>query len=284
MIEKFLELCEDDSFFTSASYKSEIEDLYSNLISSAIGVIKSDVTNDQHLRYIQSIRKDVSKKQKKQSKAIISYCKESSSELKLALEKYKFLNFIKFITRMIDEDDKYKYNVECCKNFFSDKNCLQLTEYLYNHQYVTSEQLRSILGITDGSLPLKYDEILVIKDSNNIPTISLDTKIRNLYAFYLMKNINIDSNDEAESKNYNEGKVNEVLEYLIKYMLSSPKESKKIKKPELHSASAKNNLDKLLLLLNQKDNYSSCPIQTNDTEDKEFFGGKEILNAKRSFK
>ena len=104
---------------------------------------------------------------------------------------------------------------------------------------------------------------------NDTVLYSLSPKGKNLYAFFMIKNIDFDD----LTLNYNEGKVNEVLEYLIEYILSkSNQDNHKLKKPHLNSASANYNLNKLTYLLDKEKSYYQNIAHFSD--DSNWIGGK----------
>lgn len=272
-------LNQDQQIFSSddSSYDIYMESFYDSLLSSIINKAKNDAGDYDMLNKIKNIKKDISNETKKQYKIIISFCKESEiPNIKAALKKYNFLHFLKFVIRITDVDEEYNLKVNECKKYFSDPETIKIYQYLYNHGKVPLLELKPLtnkdLSLISRSSTV-YD-LIISTEENNTTVFSLSPKGINLYAFFMMKDITIDSIDA----NYNESKVNEVLEYLIQYLLTqSNKDRQKLKKPLLNSSSANYNLYKLTSLLDSENSYSQDFIQFSSDQESESYnwmGGK----------
>lgn len=268
--DNILEWYRNTDSFSSEQYNCYMENFYDSLISTLINKVKKDSGNFKHLDNIQQVKKDISAETRKQYRIIISYCKETErNNIKEALNRYNFLHFLKFTIRILDLDDDYENKVNKCKKYFSNKQYLKVVEHLYHKNEVPYNEL--ILSFdSDCKLPIKtnnVDEIIVVKQKDDYPVYSLSPIGKNLYAFFTMKNIKIHNLDA----NYNEGKVTEVLEYLIQYITTQQELKNSIKKPVLHSSSANNNLNRLLSLLENSNNFTSSSIQrVSDYKDESY--------------
>lgn len=242
-----------------------LDSYYESISNSLINKVRKDAGNYEELNYIKKIKKDISQESRKQYKIIISYCQEEKvPDIKSALKNYDFLHFLKLVIRILDIDEEYNLKVEQCKKYFSNSENFEIIKYLHDHTEVTARELKPFIGVQNNNLNLslsKLSDLINKKDENNSTYYSLSPAARNLYAFYMMKNI--DTGDMVS--NYNEAKVNEVLEYLIEYILSQQeKKHKNLKRPKLNSTSANYNLDTIINLLDQKTSYSNDYIHFSD--------------------
>lgn len=262
----FVKLMENfDKSITTTNFDTLMDSFYESISNSIVNSIRKDDGNYDDLNNIKNIKKDITKASRKQYKVIISYCeKEKVPDIKIALKKYDFLHFLKLIIRILDIDEEYNIKVEQCKQYFGNPEIFELYKYLHDHTEVSSKELKNFIGIDNNIFNfalLKSDDLIRSREEGSSVLYSLSPKAKNLYAFYVMKNVNI--NDMIS--NYNEAKVNEVLEYLIEYILNQPKKKhKKIKRPKLNSSSANYNLNIVTNLLNQKASYSNDYFQFFD--------------------
>lgn len=221
-------------------------------LNSIINKIKKDPGDYSQLEYIKSIKKNISKESKKKRKIIISFCEPTKkSDFEKVLKEYDWLLFLKFAICILNLDDDYMAKVNACKVYFKDKQNLSLFKTLYHDAQVPSLELRE-KGFNNIELNY-FNGLIVEKEINKSYVWSLTPKGKNLYAFFMMKNFDTGTTDFS----YNEGKVNEVLEYLIEYLATqNVKQRKNLKIPELNSESAKYNLKKLTYMLDKDDSYS----------------------------
>lgn len=274
-LEKFLNLInshensQDKNIFNydDPNFDFHIESFYDSILTSIINKTKKDAGNFEELDIIKKFKKDISSETRNQYKVIISYCKDSEiPNLKKALKKYNTLHFLKFVIRIIDIDDEYTFKVNECKKYFSKQENLNICQYLYKHNEVPLIELKSFTKKNICSLPESSNvyDLIITRKTNNTTVYSLSPEGKNLYAFFMMKNIDIEGLDT----NYNEGKVNEILEYLIQYISTqTKKEREQIKKPILHSSSASYNLRKLTSMLDNEDSYSQDFIRFSSDQE-----------------
>lgn len=260
-------LFEEDSsintFFKNTPINDTIlESFYDSILQSILNKSKNDNGNYDELDNIKKFKKDISKASKKQYKIIISYCKENEKEkIEDVLIKYNLLHFLKFAIRILDIDDEYNYKVNECKKYFSKKENLHLFDNLYHKSEIPYLEVKKL--VNDNEIDF-FEDLIIKKEIDNSLILSLSPKGKNLYAFFIMKNINIDN----LATNYNEGKVNEVLEYLIKYITTqNSAEHKNIKKPRLNSGSANYNLDTVTYLIDRQDYINNRFISFFDEKD-----------------
>lgn len=242
------------------------EPIYNTLLSSLTNRIRNDAGNYEDLNLLFRNKHDISKASRKQYKIIVSFCKEErKDDIKIALKKYNFLHFLKMVNRILDIENDYILKIEKCKKYFCNSNILSVIDNLYKKGDTTFEELKHLTKINNTNIITSpINDLIVIKNEGNSEIYSLSTEGKNLYAFFMMKNIVL---DESPS-NFNEGKVNEVLEYLINYISTNTEmEKDKLNKPLLKSSSANYNLDRLINLLNRENSYNNYNIFKNNIDD-----------------
>lgn len=238
--------------------------LMENVLSSLVNNIKNDAGNYDELEKIKQLKKEISNESRKQYKLIISFCEDSKkANLISALKLYNIWHFFKLIIRILDINDDYTIKVKECKKYFGSPAKVNFYKYLYEHREASINELKQLPEHNSDFLAPSshiYD-LVATRRENDMVLYSLSPKGKNLYAFFMIKNIDFDN----MALNSNEGKVNEVLEYLIEYILNkSDQNHYKLKKPQLNSVSANDNLNKLTYLLDEEKNYHQDIFQFSD--------------------
>lgn len=231
-----------------------IESYYNSIFLSLVNKVKANGGNYNELNHINKFKKDIMAESRNQYKFIISYCKKSEIDnMKTALKKYNFLHLLKFTIKILDIDEDYSIKINECKRYFNNEENIKIVKYLYNHNEVPRIELKQFTG-TSLDRTSHLNDLITIKRKENSQIYSLSTKGKNLYAFFMMKHIDVEKLETP----YNEDKINEVLEYLIQYLLTQQNRNQRsrLKKPILNSTSANYNFDKLISLLDKEDNYS----------------------------
>ena len=258
-----------------------LEPVYDSFLSNLVNRIRNDAGNYDEIEELSKVRKKISNESKRQYKIIISFCRQDKKDdLKIALEKYNFCHFLKFAVRMLDIVEDYDIKVQQCKKYFSDSTNLSIIEKLYQKDNIPKIELKKNIGLDKELLSdTIIKDLIIVERENGSEVYSLSTEGKNLYAFFMMKKIDF----QVLSENYNESKVNEVLEYLIKYLLTESSNNRnKIKKPVLHSMSANYNLNNLTYLLEQNDNYSQNIVQRTSNFDYDYYEWRGEINEKNN--
>lgn len=272
-------ILEKENQWESLQSDMYLDSFFDEILSSVVNRIKKDAGNYDEINSVIKIKKDIARKTKIQYNIMISYCKDSEkSKAKEALKKYDVLLFLKFVIRILNIDQDYEAKVDECKKIFCKPNNRSIFQYLYDQNEVPLIKMKEVVETNETDLVQLYAQnsaLISIRNENNMTIYSLSPKGRNLYAFFMMKHIEM----ENLNGDYNESKVNEVLEYLIEYILTqSAEERKKIDKPKLNSSSANYNLKKLAALLDKEKSYSSnFGTMPTNTETKSYsytFGPK----------
>lgn len=257
-----------------------LEPVYDSLLSNLVNIIRNDAGNYDEIKEILTIRKKISRESKRQYNIIISFCKEEKKDdIKIAIEKYNFFHFLKYAISILDIVEDYEIKVQKCKRYFSDSINLSVIEKLYHRDNIPRIELKkSISPDNEFLLNTVINDLIIVDYKNGSELCSLSPEGKNLYAFFSMKNINF--NELAE--NYNESKVNEVLQYLINYLMTESKSKRHaIEKPLLHSASANNNLNRVTALLDKNDNYNQNIVQRTSNYDCDYYDWKGLNQWKK---
>lgn len=264
---------DDHNVFNDADIRFILEPVYDSFMSSLVNRIRNDAGTYDEMEELLTIRNRISKESKKQYNIIISFCKEENRDaVKVALEKYNFFHFLKYAINILDVADDYDMKVEKCKKYFSDSFYLAVIEKLYRRDNIPVLELRKSFSDEKDFLANTFiNDLLIIDYQNGSELCSLSPEGKNLYAFFMMKNIDF----KELSENYNESKVNEILEYLLKYILTNTIHDRhNIKKPLLYSVSANENLNKVITLLDQNDSYNSNIVIKGSVHDSDSYRWK----------
>lgn len=256
----------DSNIFDNPSeYDIYIDSYFDSVLSCLLNKIKGDGGHCEELYKISQIKKGINKESRKQYNVVISCSKKSEKTLVTsAIRKIVFLNFFNVVVRILDLDNDYLIKVNECKKYFGNSTNWKIFKLIHDKDEIHETDLIELTGENAFQLDVINDfpELISKKIVNDSTVYCLSAKAKNLYAFYMMKNINF--NDS----NFNEGKVNEVLEYLIEYIATSPKHPSPQKKPVLHSISANYNLDKITALIDNNSysqHFVEKPVQKNDS-------------------
>ena len=249
---------EKENVFTTNDPNLEVylESVYDSLFRSLLYKLKNDSGNYDDLDKIKNFKKTFTTESKRQYKIVLSCSKDNQKNtVKAALKKYKFLNALKFIIYILDLDEDYIFKTNECRKYFSVPSNVKLFDYLYSHSDTPHMELKqNIYGVNLDSTALTnmYD-LIITKKVNNETVYSLSPKGKNLYAFYMMKDIDF----EELSSNNNEGKINEILDYLIKYISTQSEiERGRLRQPSLKSCTANKKLKRVTSLIDKENSYS----------------------------